>query len=391
MSIGLVETQFCTIDGPITLAKGGTLGPVTIAYETYGELNDERDNAILVFHALTASQHVAGKNPAVAGVDCWTDECMEGWWSRFVGPGLAIDTDKFFVICANYLGGCYGSTGPSSINPETGKPYGSTFPRVTLADIVDSNVRLVRDHLGIEQLHAVAGASVGGMMAMSLSTRYPDLVRIVIPIASGLSPTALHTIYNFEQIAAIENDPNWNGGDYYDGPSPNAGLALARIIGHKSFVSLEAMEERARQEELGSDEGPPNYGIHNPLESYMWHQGTKFVDRFDANTYHLLMEVWSGADLFGDAGAEDVVELFTPCKHQRYMVFTIDSDVCFYPEEQTELALSLKAAHVRHRRITVHSDKGHDAFLVEPWLFTPHLRDSLENPWDDLASELGSR
>ncbi len=383
-SVGTTETRFFTFasaDDPFVTRSGEHFDEVTIAYETYGELNAEHSNAILVFHALTGSQHAAGYNPAVPPVgERWTEECQSGWWDGFVGPGKALDTDRFFVICANYLGSCYGSTGPASIEPATGKPYGSRFPRVTFADIADTQVRLL-EHLGIEKLHAVVGASTGGLLTMSLATRYPDLVDIVIPIASGTRVTALQTIHNFEQITAIENDPNFNNGDYYDGPPPHDGLRLARMIGHKTFVSLQAMKERARYETMGRNEGPGTYQIAEPVESYMWHQGAKFIARFDANSYLRITEAWQHFDLALEAGVEYEAELYTRCKHQRYMLFTIDSDVCFYPEEQADLARSLKVADVPHRRITVHSEKGHDSFLLEPALYAPHLTDTLVNDW----------
>lgn len=385
-SVGTTTTQFFTFASPgdpFRLKSGGELHEVTIAYETYGELTPERDNAVLVFHALTGSQHAAGFNPSVPGVgDRWTDECQVGWWDRFIGPGKAIDTDRFFVIVANYVGGCYGSTGPSSTNPATGEPYGSDFPAVGLCDSVDTNVRLV-EHLGIGRLHAVIGPSTGGLMCLSLATRYPDLVDIVIPIASGVELTGLQTIHNFEQIVAIESDPAFNGGDYYDHEErPDKGLALARIIGHKTFISLDFLEERAHTETIDGD-GPGTYRIKDPLESYMWHQGSKFVSRFDANSYLLNMKAWQTVDLVEEAGVGNLTDLFSRSRHQRYMVFSIDSDVCFYPEEQDVLEFHLKAAGIPHRRITVHSEKGHDSFLLEPGLFAPHLTDTLVNPWHD--------
>jgi homoserine O-acetyltransferase len=383
-SVGTTRTQFYTFgspDDPFLMRSGGHLDEVTIAYETYGTLNRDHSNAVLVFHALTGSQHAAGYNPTVSGAESrWTEECQSGWWDGFIGPGKALDTERFFVISANYLGGCYGSTGPSSIDPATGKPFGSSFPRVTFADIADSQRKLLK-HLGIDKLHAVIGASTGGLLTMSLATRYPEMVDIVIPIASGVRVTALQTLHNFEQITAIEHDPNFRGGDYYDGEPPNSGLMLARMIGHKTFVSLEAMQERARAETLDRTEGPGTYRIANPMESYMWHQGRKFVARFDANSYVRISEAWQLFDLVVEAEAEELSEVFTRCKNQRYMLFSIDSDVCFYPEEQAELALLLKDADVPHRRITVHSDKGHDSFLLEPALFAPHLVDTLVNEW----------
>jgi homoserine O-acetyltransferase len=313
----------------------------------------------------------------VPGIESrWTDELHIGWWDDFIGPGRALDTDDFAVVCANYIGSCYGSTGPASTNPETGEPYGSDFPRINLADVVDSQIALL-DHLGIDRLRAAIGGSIGGLMALSLATRYPDRVEVVIPIAAGLGVTALQRIHNFEQSLAIENDPQFRGGDFYGGPTPDRGLALARMIGHKTFVSLHAMEERARSEVVDRDATGGYVQITNPLESYMWHQGAKFVGRFDANSYLHIMELWQTFDLLGQADATDLTELLSKCVGQRFMVFSIDSDVCFYPDEQEELAAALKAAGVAVRRITVHSDRGHDAFLLEPELFAPHLRDSL--------------
>ena len=383
--VGSVETRFFTFgsaDDPFFLRSGQYLDEVTIAYETYGALDPDRSNAVLVFHALTGSQHAAGVN--TAGPDglqvTWNDECRTGWWDAFIGPGKALDTERFFVISANYLGGCYGSTGPGSIDPATGRPYGSMFPTVSFSDMVDAQVRLL-GHLGIEKLHAVVGGSTGGLMVLSLATRYPELVDIVVPIAAGPKTTALQKIHNFEQISAIENDPSFWNGDYYGLEKPDRGLMLARMIGHKTFVSLSAMEERARHEIVTRAEGPGTYTITDPIESYMWHQGTKFIDRFDANSYLRIMEAWQQFDLAADAGVEDLRDVFVPCKNQRYMIFTIDSDVCFYPEEQTALANYLKLADVPHRRITVHSDKGHDSFLLEPRLFAPHLVDTLVNEW----------
>ncbi len=383
-SVGTTTTRFftfATADDPFPLKSGESLPEVTLAYETYGELTPERDNAVLVFHALTGSQHSAGFTASVPGVDGrWTSECQAGWWDSFIGPGKAIDTGRFFVITANYVGGCYGSTGPSSIDPRTGAPYGSSFPMVGFCDMVDTNVRLL-EHLGIERLHAVIGASTGGVMCLSLATRYPGMVDIVIPVASGARLTSLQTIHNFEQITAIESDPAFAGGDYYDTQDkPDDGLALARMIGHKTFISLGFLKERAH-DETPPGSGPGTYRIENPLESYMWHQGSKFTSRFDANSYLVNMRAWQTFDLAAEAGVDSLAELFERSTNHHYMVFSIDGDVCFYPEEQEELSGYLKAAGVRHRHITVHSEKGHDSFLLEPRLYAPHLMDTLTNPW----------
>ncbi|MGI9649509.1 MAG: homoserine O-acetyltransferase MetX [Acidimicrobiia bacterium] len=375
------QTQFFTSQHPLPLEDGSVLPEVTLAYELFGTINENRDNVVLVFHALTGSQHLAGHTEAVPGVgERWTDECQAGWWDGFVGPGKALDTERFAVLCVNYLGGCYGSTGPSSTDPATGRPYGSAFPFVSIADIVDSQM-LVLDELGIEKLHAVTGASVGALMCLSLATRFPDRVELVIPMAGGLEVTALQFIHNFEQIIAIVNDPDFNGGDYYQASPPDRGLALARMIGHKTFVSLAAMKERARSEVIDPHEASEYVLISHPLESYLWHQGQKFVKRFDANSYLRLMEAWQNFDLLAPLEAESLSEALRACKDQFFMVFSIDSDVCFYPEEQERMMQVLKQAGVAAQRITVHSDKGHDSFLLEPHLFAPHLRHVLEQPW----------
>lgn len=368
------------VPGPVRLRSGESLPSVDVAYETYGELNDAADNAVLVFHALTGSQHAAGRSrEAPPGVERWTDEMQAGWWDAFIRPGGPIDTNELFVVCANVLGGCYGSTGPSSIDPRTGVRYGRSFPEVTFSDMVDVQTRLL-DHLGIRRLRAAIGGSVGGFMAMSLATRYPERVDTVIPIASGLGVTELQTLHNFEQIAAIVTDPGFADGDYYGGAGPVDGLRLARMIGHKTFVSLDALAERARSE-VRADDGPSGYGLTNNLESYMWHQGSKFVERFDANSYLRIMRAWQTVDLCAEAGVGSFDELFEGTSDQRYMVFSIDSDVCFYPEEQRRLAAAVRAAGMAVRHITVHSEKGHDSFLLEPELFAPHLRDTLLSGW----------
>ncbi len=370
------ETRFVTFPGPYRLQGGHELPEVTLAYELYGEMSPANDNVVLVFHALTGSQHAAGVSMSVPGVgERWTDECHLGWWDGFIGSGKALDTDRYAVLCVNYLGGCYGSTGPSSINPNTDRPYASAFPFLTLTDIVDSQVRLL-DHLGIEVVHAATGGSLGGMMCVILATRYPDRIRKVLPIAAGLTPTSLHVIHNFEQMFAIVTDPEFKGGDYYGGPGPELGLALARMIGHKTFVSLSALRDRARQEMM-QYEDLGGYQVQHPLESYMLHQGQKFVKRFDANTYLRFMTVWQQFDLLAEVGGGSIDELLSRCTDQEWLIFSIDSDVCYYPDEQEQMATALKDAGVTVRWFTVHSDKGHDSFLIEPWLFRGLLADAL--------------
>ena len=362
----------------LKLHSGEHFGPVTLAYETYGELNDKRDNAILIFHALSGSQHVAGYNSEVPGVgSLWDDTCKPGWWDDFVGPGKTINTDRFFVVCANYLGGCYGSTGPSSINPETGKNYGGDFPHLAFGDIVDSQIPLFK-HLGISKFHAAIGSSLGGMMVLNFSARYPEMVDRVIPVACGLHSTTLTRVHNLEQILAIENDPNFNNGHYYDGPAPLRGLALARMISHKTFVSLYDMEARMSNKCEQEEDDFSWYKIKTPLESFILHQGRKFLQRFDANTYLYLIAGWTDYHLKEDMGFESYKAIYERCRHQKYLVFSIDSDVCFYPEEQMEIHQHLLSAGVKSEYIVVHSSKGHDSFLLEPELYSDPIRKMLE-------------
>lgn len=377
-----VKTQFYTYENTPTsglrLSGGQDLDSVTIAYETYGELNADKSNAILIFHALSGSQHVSGFNPEVPNTGTrWNPECQTGWWDDFVGLDKTVDTNRFFVICANYLGGCYGSTGPCSINPNTGKQYGGDFPHISFGDIVDSQIPLF-DHLNIQQFHAVIGSSLGGMLSLNFATRYPERVRRVIPVACGLESTTLTRVHNLEQILAIENDPNYCNGHYYDGPAPLRGLALARMISHKTFVSLQAMEARMTDKCEQEQDEFSWYKITTPLESYILHQGRKFLRRFDANTYLYLIAAWTNFNLARDFETDDYTVVFKNCMHQDYLVFSIDSDCCFYPEEQEHLRDQLIASGITTNYITVSSDKGHDSFLLEPDLYSKPIKRMLE-------------
>ena len=232
-----------------------------------------------------------------------------------------------FVISINYIGSCYGSTGPASFGYD-GKRYGSRFPKITLSDIVDSQISLLK-RLNISKLHAVIGASIGGMMCLSLSTRYPHLVKNVIPIAAGINTTPLQRILNLEQAFAIETDPNFNKGDYYDSVYPNKGLALARMIGHKTFVSLNELENRAKSGIIKSADAFTWYKPSNEIESYMLHQGEKFTERFDANSYLRLLDAWQRFDLVGESKSKTKFEVFNSSKGQNFLIFSIDSRIYF--------------------------------------------------------------
>lgn len=387
--IGQVETRFETIataDEPFVFRSGESLDHVRIAYETYGELNEDRSNAILLFHAFSGSQHAAGINPAVPGTPFWTEECVPGWWDLFIGPGKALDTRRYHVICANYLGGCYGSTGPSSIDPATGRRHGATFPHVTVSDIVRSQALLL-DRLGIERLLAVVGPSTGGLGAVNFATLFPERVRLVVPIATGVKTTVLNRIILLEQILAIENDPRFRAGEYYESGAPETGLGLARMISHKTFVHLNAIERRASKDVVQPEDRFSWYRAHDHVESYMLHQGKKFTDRFDANTYLRICEAWSRYDPVRESDADDAESLFARSReaNHQYLVFSIDEDYCFYPEEQAALVEQLKLAAVPHLFLTVHSEKGHDSFLLEPELYTPHIEVMLRNASETLV------
>ena len=380
-SIGQTKTQFYHFNNqeyPFELKSGAKLTNFTLAYEIYGKLSENKDNAILLFHALSASQHAAGINDSVEGLSVeWDKECQTGWWEGFIGSGKALDTDKYCIICVNYLGGCYGSTGPYSKNPETGKPYGSDFPRVSIKDIVNSQMELI-NHLGIKELHATVGSSLGGLMAISLAAQYPNKVKNIVALASGIKTSVLQRIHNLEQITAIESDKNFSNGDYYENDYPKEGLSLARMIGHKVFISLGTLEKRASKE-IKKEEDSSWYQIQSSIESYMLHQGQKFVKRFDANTYLRILDAWQSFDILDECGFNNYKEMFSRCSHQKYLIFTINSDVCFYPHQQEELTTALSKGGITPIHITVHSEKGHDSFLHEPELFAPHINYALNN------------
>ena len=360
---------------PLKLRDGGKLPGVRIAYETWGGLNADKSNAIMLFHALSGSHHAAGYNPSIEGTgELWQEELHQGWWEDMIGPGKALDTDRYFIICANYLGGCYGSTGPASIDLGSGKPWGSAFPAVSAADQVEVMSRLL-DGLGIGTLHAVVGPSVGGLVALTFATLLAERVRNVITIGSGYKTTVLNRLILFEQILAIENDPFFNGGNYYEASPPLYGLALARMISHKTFVHLDSIERRARRDVIQADDVLAWYRVRDQFQSYMLHQGKKFVKRFDANTYLRIIDMWSRYDATAEGMASSPADLLSRAAKagQRWLVFSIDSDFCFYPEEQSELISHLERAGVDSMHITVHSNKGHDSFLLEPDLYTPHV------------------
>jgi homoserine O-acetyltransferase len=333
-----------SFDTPVILEKGGQLRGVTVAYETYGELNPARDNAVLVCHAISGDSHVARHDA----------EDEPGWWDVAVGPGKAIDTGEYFVICPNLLGGCRGTTGPGSINPVTNKPYGRDFPTITLADMVDVQRRLL-DHLGIEQLLAVVGGSLGGHQAITWATRYPGRVR-------GVRLTSQALAFDIVGRNAILRDPHFHGGQYYDRPhGPAVGLALARMIGHITYLSREAMREKFEADRFEPREVAVEFEKKFSVGSYLGYQGAKFVERFDANSYITLS---LAMDLF-DMGCtpQQLAAAFSPARC-RWLVVSFSSDWLFPPDQSRDIVNALTANRHPVSYCEVTSGCGHDAFLL---------------------------
>lgn len=369
-----VTTQFIDLGSPFSLADGSELRGVRIAYETYGRLDPDAGNAMLLFHALSGSQHAYGRNTDVPGTNgLWKEENHLGWWNNLIGPGKPLDTDKYFIVCANYLGGCYGTTGPMSPHPDDGKPWGSRFPSVTVQDQAALQARLL-DTLGIERI-ALVGPSVGGLIALSFAVQFPERVKCVVSIGSGYRASMEQRLSLFEQILAIELDPHFNRGDYYGGEYPARGLAFARIIGHKAFVYQDGLEARARKE-VGGDYGMLSWTKPTrSTQSYMLHQGTKFAARFDANSYIRIAGMWAEFDIREQEQTESFSTALMPCAQTGipFLIFSIDTDCCFKTAEQEDYYTRLKEAGIYAELHTIHSEKGHDSFLLEPELYAAPL------------------
>jgi homoserine O-acetyltransferase len=340
-----------TFDQQLALQLGGHLPGVTVAYETYGRLNVARDNAVLVCHAISGDSHVAQH-------DAQDDP---GWWDVVVGPGKVIDTERFFVICPNLLGGCRGTTGPGSLNPVTGQPYGRDFPTVTVSDMVEVQKRLL-DHLGIAQLRAVVGGSLGGHQALTWATRHPDRVRGVVALATSPRLTSQALAFDVVGRNAILRDPHFHGGQYYDKPhGPDVGLALARMIGHITYLSAEAMTEKFEADRLHPRDVAVQFEKKFSVGSYLGYQGAKFVERFDANSYVTLS---LAMDLF-DLGQtpDELAKALQPARC-RWLVVSFSSDWLFPPGQSRALVNALAANNAPVTYCNVQSACGHDAFLL---------------------------
>lgn len=357
-----MQTQTIQLEKFIT-EKGYIFEKAEAAVKTAGKLNEKGDNAILLFHAFSGSANFSGlEEKPKWKTEYWNKANYQGWWDSFVGKGKTIDTEKFYVICTNILGGCYGTTGPSSINPNTGSRYGSDFPEISTKDMVLFQKKIL-DKMGIDKLKAVIGGSLGGMLALEFATLYSEKVEKIASLASAPKISALNKIEFFEQIIAIENDPNFNSGNYYGVNQPKLGLMLARIIASKRYVDIYAIQKRAKKETILPTDYFYNYKLRNNIESYMFHQGAKFVKRFDANTYLTYLKAMQKFDLAKKYG-NGKLEKALPSKPE-YYIASINSDVCYYSEEQEEIKKALEANEAKVVFDEIHSEKGHDSFLLE--------------------------
>jgi len=346
-----VETKYYHHDEPFQLESEAVLNKLVIAYETYGRLSEKKDNAILICHALSGDAHVAGYHRG--------DE-KPGWWDDMVGPSKAFDTDKYFVICSNVIGGCKGTSGPASINPETGRPYGLSFPVVTIKDMVNVQ-RILLDHLGIERLLSVSGGSMGGMQALQWAVSYPDRVKSCIPIATTFKHSAQQIAFDEVGRQAIMADPNWRKGNYYGKKPPARGLAVARMIGHITYMSDKSMEKKfgrtLKKKAYGYD-----FTQEFEVEGYLQYRGNSFIQRFDANTYLYLTKAM---DYFDLQRGKLLAEVFSHLEKIRFLIIAFSSDWLYPPYQSKEIVRALKMNGVNVTYCEISSDYGHDAFLLE--------------------------
>jgi homoserine O-acetyltransferase/O-succinyltransferase len=355
-----------TLPGPLALDGGGTLAPVELAYESYGVLNADASNAILICHALTGDQHVASAHPITG---------KPGWWARMVGPGKPIDTDRFCVIAVNAIGGCMGSSGPETL-AEDGQPYAMRFPVVTVSDMARSQAMLL-DHLGISRLHAVVGGSMGGMQALSWAAHFPDRVAAALIIASTAKHSAQNIAFHEVGRQAIMADPNWRGGDYYaDGKTPDAGLAVARMAAHITYLSEQGLTEKFGRRLQARETKTFGFDADFQVESYLRHQGLSFTDRFDANSYLYITRAIDYFDLAEEFGGH-LAHAFKGSK-TRFAIVSFDTDWLYPTAESKSIAQALNAAGAAVSFVELTSPYGHDAFLLDTPGFDAVVRGFLE-------------
>lgn len=352
MTKTIVETQYFHIDDVLKLESGRELKDVQIAYETYGELNENKDNAILLLHALTGDAHAAFYHEG---------DDKPGWWDIMVGPGKAFDTNKYFVICSNMLGGCKGTTGPSSINPDTGKPYGLDFPVITIEDVVKVQKKLI-DYLGVEKL-TVAGGSMGGMQAMEWSIQYPKMITHTLIIASTARLSAQGIAFNAVGRNAITSDPAWNNGNYYGSDKgPQKGLSIARMVGHITYLCEEAMHNKFGRRFQDKDAPDFHFDVDFQVESYLAYQGQSFVDRFDANSY---LYITKAVDYFDVAQKYGSLEDAFAKSNSKFLIISFSSDWLFPTQQSKEITNALVKIGKDVSFCEIDSPCGHDAFLLE--------------------------
>ncbi len=350
-------------DAPLKLDCQRLLAPFQIAYNTYGTLNADKSNAILVCHALTGDQHVANVNPVTG---------KPGWWETLIGPGLPVDTGRFFVICSNILGGCMGSTGPASINAETGQPYGIDFPVITIGDMVNAQARLI-DHLGIDQLFAVVGGSMGGMQVLEWAARYKDRVFAALPIATAARHSAQNIAFHEVGRQAVMADPEWCQGRYFEhGLVPRNGLSVARMAAHITYLSEDALHEKFGRNLQDRAEKTFSFNADFQVESYLRHQGSTFVDRFDANSY---LYITRAMDYF-DMAAEhnDILANAFKGTRTRFCVVSFTSDWLYPTRESRAIVRALNAVAANVSFVEIESNRGHDAFLLDEPVFFNTIR-----------------
>jgi homoserine O-acetyltransferase/O-succinyltransferase len=394
-SVGVVETRYLDLPAPVRLDCGRELHPVRVAYETYGALSPRRDNVILVCHALSGDAHAAGiakTPPAESTRDGFgatdrdgTASKGLGWWDGMIGPGKAFDTDRYHVVATNLLGGCRGTTGPSSVNPETGRPYGADFPVITVADMVRTE-RAFLDQLGIERLAAVAGGSLGGMQALEWAVLYPDQVDAIIPIASTHALQPQGVAWNSIARDAIMRDPAWQGGHYYGtGRAPEAGMGVARMVGHVTYLSAVALADkfgRHLQRPASESGGDIRYTITEPefaVESYLRHQAGTFVKRFDANTYLYTSRALTYFDLAREHGGGSLARALDGVS-ARTLLIAFSSDWLYPPSDSLAIAEALRSAGNKAECHVIDAPYGHDCFLLEEARQTPVIRRFLDAP-----------
>lgn len=352
-SVSLAASNAASLPGALPLDGGGALEGITIAYKTYGKLDRARSNAVLVCHALTGDQHVASAHPVTG---------KPGWWERMVGPGRPIDTDRFFVICSNVLGGCMGSTGPGSTDPKTGRPYAMAFPVITIGDMVRAQAKLI-DHLGIERLFSIIGGSMGGMQVLQWLAAFPGRVHSAIPIATATRHTSQNIAFHEVGRQAIMADPDWQNGAYYGTPrAPERGLAVARMAAHITYLSDAALHAKFGRNLQGRDALAFGFDADFQVESYLRHQGLSFVDRFDANSY---LYITRAMDYFDLMPANGVLANSFKALKARVCVISFTSDWLFPTAEARKIVHALNAVGAPVSFVEITTDKGHDSFLLE--------------------------